>query len=732
MEKLPSYSAAWRGLAESRRAQRDLRGAEQAYVKLLPMAPRDALARMQLGEVYRNTGRADEAARLMREAIALDPAPAWSWNSLGMVLGGSGRLAEAEKAFAEAASRDADDPQYSTIAASRSSGSGGATRRRRCSSARRRWGSCPPASASPSRRMAAGRRAGAYTAAALVALATLLAFARLPAFPFLNWDDQEVFVRNDALRADGVIAWAFTTRFMEHYQPLAWLTWAGVDRASGLTASGAHGLSLLLHALCAAIVCLLTWRLTADHGPAKAGPYKAGPYIAALAALVWRCTLLRVEPVAWASAMPYSLALVFALLSTIAWVDGRAWTAAILVALSLLSRPLALALPVVLWLIRRPTTTRERLALLFAAACVAGTAAAESSARLTATLAEVGLGARLTLAATAPWRYLWRTIWPARLTPLDPLALAPQTDTLAIALGLGGIVLVSAAAWRWREKAPVLAGAWAAYLLLLVPAMGLVPSGLQATADRYTYLAAVPLAVALADALAAFLTRAQGRVGRVGRVGWLGLGFTGQVGSAAIAVAAVATLAALTWRQSGYWRDSLTLWTRAVEIDARNDVALYNLGSALAEAGRRDEAIARYDQVLAIVPRHESARRNRDLLEAARLEEEGNRLASNRDLAGAIARYGEAVKLDPRRTHSQAALGMALLESGRPAAARPHLQAALNQNVNDPAVPNALAYALSQAGDDDGAIAILRAARQRFPDDPNIARNLAALERRAR
>jgi Flp pilus assembly protein TadD len=88
------------------------------------------------------------------------------------------------------------------------------------------------------------------------------------------------------------------------------------------------------------------------------------------------------------------------------------------------------------------------------------------------------------------------------------------------------------------------------------------------------------------------------------------------------------------------------------------------------------------------------------------------------------------VRLDPKRTHSQAALGMALVELGRPQQARPYLQAAIDQGVNDPAVPNALAYVLAQAGEDDAAIAILRAARQRFPDDPNIARNLAALEQR--
>ena len=202
------------------------------------------------------------------------------------------------------------------------------------------------------------------------------------------------------------------------------------------------------------------------------------------------------------------------------------------------------------------------------------------------------------------------------------------------------------------------------------------------------------------------------------------------MGAGVFALAVVGILVALSWRQSGYWRDSVSLWTRAVEIDARDDVALYNLGEALAEAGRRDDAIARYEQALAIVPGNQAARTNRNLLMAVRFEEEGNRLAANRDLAAAAARYGAAVRLDPRRTHSQAALGMALVELGRPGEARAHLQAAIDQGVSDPAIPNALAYVLSQAGDNDRAIAILRAARQRFPDDPNIARNLTALEQR--
>jgi tetratricopeptide (TPR) repeat protein len=596
--------------------------------------------------------------------------------------------------------------------------------------------------------MADARRAR-YAAAAAVAAITFLFFLPLLGFPFLNWDDQEVFVRNQALHAPGVVPWAATTTFMEHYQPLAWMAWAAVDRASGLTPAAAHALNAALHALCAGMVFLLARRLVADGpaeggaragpakgvahgGPAKAGHYGAAVAASALAALVWAVHPLRVEVVAWASAMPYALAALLALAAALAWIEGRAWAAAIFAALSLLSRPLVLALPALLVLLRRPRSNGERAALAVTAVTAVAAAFAESSARLTASLAEFPAAARLTLAAVAPWRYLWRTIYPEGLTPLDPLAVTPQTSVVAIVIGVGGIALVSAIAWSMRRTWPLVAGAWAAYLMLLLPAMGLVPSGLQATADRYAYAPGVALVVALAAIVTRALSRARGRVGQVGRVRRVGgrVGFPGLLGLIPVGVAVVGTLGALSWRQTNYWRDSVSLWSRAVEVDSRNDVALYNLGSALAEAGRRDEAIARYDQALAIVPANQAARTNRNLLMAARFEEEGNQLASRRDLAAAAARYGAAVRLDPRRTHAQAAAGMALVELGRPAEARAHLQAAIDQGVGDPAVPNALAYVLSQAGDEARAIAILRAARQRFPDDPNIARNLASLEQR--
>ena len=71
------------------------------------------------------------------------------------------------------------------------------------------------------------------------------------------------------------------------------------------------------------------------------------------------------------------------------------------------------------------------------------------------------------------------------------------------------------------------------------------------------------------------------------------------------------------------------------------------------------------DEVLALRPDHADARANLDRLDAARLEREGNELAARGDLVTASERYRQAIALDPRRTHSQAGLGMALATLGR-------------------------------------------------------------------
>ena len=110
--KFPTGVEAWRGLGEGRVALHDSRGAIRAFETLVSIAPQDPVALMQLGEAYRDLGRWDEAARTIQRALAIDSGPAQYWNSLGTVLGGGRKMAEAEHAFGEAVKREPANGLY--------------------------------------------------------------------------------------------------------------------------------------------------------------------------------------------------------------------------------------------------------------------------------------------------------------------------------------------------------------------------------------------------------------------------------------------------------------------------------------------------------------------------------------------------------------------------------------------------------------------------------------------
>jgi Flp pilus assembly protein TadD len=187
-------------------------------------------------------------------------------------------------------------------------------------------------------------------------------------------------------------------------------------------------------------------------------------------------------------------------------------------------------------------------------------------------------------------------------------------------------------------------------------------------------------------------------------------------------------LSVLSRQQTAYWQDSIALWSRAAAVDERNDVAYYNLGTALQATGRVDEARAAYEATLRLVPDHAPARQNLNGLQAIDRQREADALAQAGHLTAAIPIYRETLTLDPRRSRARAALGMALAQSGDFAAAVPELETALQQGVDELAVINAAGYALAQTGRTDEAVTLLRAAVARHPDDPNLAHNLALID----
>ena len=554
---------------------------------------------------------------------------------------------------------------------------------------------------------------------ALVALVTAATFLPVLEFGFLNWDDDAVITTNKALDSPGVVRWAFTTTHMEHYQPLSWLVWAGIKRSAGPAPSAFHAANLIAHVFCA-VLLLVTARALLQRA-SSGTPVFQRDAIAAAAALLYAVHPLRAEVVAWVSALPYSLALALALLSVQAWLrtssrQGTAWwiAALLLYIASLLARPAALGYPIVLVAIdvgvfSRSLRTSVSRVWPFALAAL-GAAGVEFAARGPA-MSDTSVLYRLQSAVLAPFVYVWRSIAPARLTPLDLLPENPNAQPMLLVSAVLALIVVAAQFWRWRDQRPWLVAAAVAYLALLAPAATLVAGGLQQTADRYTYFPDIVLAIAVAVVGATWAKR-QGSRRHI----------TAIAASVAISVAALAARAALE-----PWRDSISLWSHATDVDPANHVAHYNLALALAAAGRTDEAADRYRRVLALQPSHAPAQRNLDRLDAARLEREGNELAARGDLRTAATRYARAVELDEQRTHAHAALGMALASQGHRADATAALRTAINQGVQDVEVSNTLALLLMEAGQPAEARAVLERALSVHQDDLGLAHNLARL-----
>ena len=236
----------------------------------------------------------------------------------------------------------------------------------------------------------------------------------------------------------------------------------------------------------------------------------------------------------------------------------------------------------------RPPPSVPRLLLekvpfffLAAASCVVTVLAQRAEA--IAPLTKFSLGLRLENVVTAYAGYLYKTIWPAHLAVFYPLL---QPAWPAVALAAAVLLAISALVWRQAKSQPWLAIGWLWYLGTLVPVIGLLQVGDQALADRYTYFPLI--GIFFAGTWAAKDLAQQFRLSNR----WL-------------AAAAVLTLAACltkTENQLRYWRDSETLFAHALAVTTDNATTRLNLGGALQEENRPDDALVQYRQALKLDP----------------------------------------------------------------------------------------------------------------------------------
>ena len=442
-------------------------------------------------------------------------------------------------------------------------------------------------------------------------MAELAIIAFFPALRagFVSWDDDTYFLGNPYYRGLGPaqLSWMFTV-MSGHYMPLTWLS-HGLDYVLwGMRPAGYHAVNVLLHALTAAAAYVVALRvLAAAVAPEPRAALRVG---AAVAALVFALHPLRVESVAWITErrdVLCGLFFVLAILCYLRAVEPGAqprgpwyWSAVALAALALLSKAMAVTLPAILvildvyplrrlgpgrWNRREVWLDKIPFVALSAAAAVLAIIAQRSVGTLS-DLRAVGIVDRVGLACYALVFYAWKTLVPTGLAPLyeapyDYAALRPWFAGSAV------VVVASAATLALlRRRWPGVAAAGAAFVVLLLPVLGLLHFGLHIVADRNTYFAGLVPALVAGGVMLRLLGAPSVATARAA------------IGAALVVVV---VLGALTWRQSRVWHDSRTLWTHALEVSP-SSVAHVRVGLLLEEEGRTEEAIVHFREAVRLRP----------------------------------------------------------------------------------------------------------------------------------
>ncbi|MBX9792126.1 MAG: tetratricopeptide repeat protein [Pirellulales bacterium] len=209
----------------------------------------------------------------------------------------------------------------------------------------------------------------------------------------------------------------------------------------------------------------------------------------------------------------------------------------------------------------------------------------QAQASLQADYADLPLGARIANALVSDVVYLWQIICPLRLSPMYLHSQAGLARWQPLAGGAMLTAITAVVVWQMRRR-PYLPVGWFWYLGTLVPVSGFVQVGLQSRADRYLYLPAIGIFVALAWLLAELVRR------------WPSTLWPAGLASGAVLMG----LSGLTVVQVGYWHDLGTLFGRALEIDPDNSYAHYQLGVSLREKGRNAEAVPHFERARELAP----------------------------------------------------------------------------------------------------------------------------------
>lgn len=558
---------------------------------------------------------------------------------------------------------------------------------------------------------------------------------------FVNYDDDVYVTANRHVQVGlswSTIRWAFTTFGAANWHPLTWISHALDYQLFKLNPAGHHYTNVLLH--CANVVLLF---LLLVEGTGRVSR-------SLVVVAIFAVHPLNVESVAWAAERKNVLSMLFLLLALWAYQRyarkpsvARYAGVALLFACGLMAKPQVITLPFLLllwdyWPLQRMALGSDRgaadrspgwlllekvplLALSGASAVV--TLLAQRAGGAVRSVIEYPLTVRIENAVGAYFDYVGRLFWPLRLAPMYP---HPGDSLRAWQIAVAALFLIAATVLVlvFRERRYLVVG-WFWFLGTLVPMIGLIQVGHQATADRYMYVPMIGLLLMLGWGLA----------------DWAGERKARAVSLASAAALVLAALGALTYRQVSFWHDSETLWTHAVAVTKNNYIAHVNLGESMFNQERTAEATVHFRAAAEIRPNDPAAhlnlgsceRRQKNYAQALQEDQAVLRLTSDKGLRAyafvnlgtdyrhvkdyrrAKESYEAALLINPQTARAFVGLGVLAQKTGEfDQAVKEYLRAAELE-------PSDVAYlllsqALQQSGQAAASQAALEAAKRVSPD----------------
>jgi tetratricopeptide (TPR) repeat protein len=532
-------------------------------------------------------------------------------------------------------------------------------------------------------------------------------------------DDPEYFSNNPHVLGGFSwenVGWAFRTGHMGYWQPSVWLSYMGDVAMFGKESFGPHLINLLFHASNTVLLFLVILRMT--------GALWRSAFVAALFGL----HPLRVESVAWVTERKDVLSAFFGFLTLYCYVryvaldgDKMQWKlkkylpVLIFFSLAVMSKPMLVTIPFIMLLLDYWPLGRFRLPLeksiphnlfrlvveklpLFVISAIFCVLTIYLQSKVGAVAAASGprWGLRLQNAAVSFGRYLVTTFWPVDLA--CPYPFLPHFSHTAVVTSMLLILLLSLCACGFGRKFPWLFTGWFWFFGTMMPVIGLIQSGQQSMADRFTYVPSIGLFIVLVWSVSEMWQR--------WKLPNLMVIF--------IALLILMACAVETRSQLGYWQNSETLFKRALAVTKNNYIAHYNLGLAYFQQERVGEAIGEYQQALEINPDDPDTRNNLGtaLLAQGRLDE-------------AASQFQSVLLNNPKDTDSHVNLGNVYFQLGRTDEAIKNYEQALEIQPDIAEAHNNLASAFFQKGRQTEAVMHLQKALAINPHYGSAQENLA-------